>query len=223
MSRFRHEIVHLQAHIRTLRLAAGALALLALLLGLGWWSAPRDLTIHIPPDLRSGSTRRWWDVPPENVYAFAFYIWQQLQRWPSDGEADYPRNLKTLSAYLTPACQAFLEQDYQRRRANGELRLRVRGVYEIPGRGYGEDPARRVKVISPRDWLVTLDLTADEYYSSEQIKRALHGCELAAEEEDGRCRRDVLCLAQLLPGGQSRGSLPLYQRKRIRKLSENAA
>lgn len=173
MSRFRHEIVHLQAHIRTLRLAAGALALLALLLGLGWWSAPRDLTIHIPPDLRSGSTRRWWDVPPENVYAFAFYIWQQLQRWPSDGEADYPRNLKTLSAYLTPACQAFLEQDYQRRRANGELRLRVRGVYEIPGRGYGEDPARRVRGISARDWIVTLDLTADEYYSSEQIKRAL--------------------------------------------------
>ncbi|HCV78389.1 PFL_4703 family integrating conjugative element protein [Pseudomonas oryzihabitans] len=173
MSRFRHEIVHLQAHIRTLRLAAGALALLALLLGLGWWSAPRDLTIHIPPDLRSGSTRRWWDVPPENVYAFAFYIWQQLQRWPSDGEADYPRNLKTLSPYLTPACQAFLEQDYQRRRANGELRLRVRGVYEIPGRGYGEDPPRRVRVISPRDWIVTLDLTADEYYSSEQIKRAL--------------------------------------------------
>lgn len=173
MSRFRHEIVHLQAHIRTLRLAAGALALLALLLGLGWWSAPRDLTIHIPPDLRSGSTRRWWDVPPENVYAFAFYIWQQLQRWPSDGEADYPRNLKTLSAYLTPACQAFLEQDYQRRRANGELRLRVRGLYEIPGRGYGEDPARRVRVISARDWVVTLDLTADEYYSSEQIKRAL--------------------------------------------------
>ncbi|WP_158890271.1 MULTISPECIES: PFL_4703 family integrating conjugative element protein [unclassified Pseudomonas] len=173
MSRFRHEIVHLQAHIRTLRLAAGALALLALLLGLGWWSAPRDLTIHIPPDLRSGSTRSWWDVPPENVYAFAFYIWQQLQRWPSDGEADYQRNLKTLSAYLTPACQAFLEQDYQRRRANGELRLRVRGVYEIPGRGYGEDPARRVKVISARDWIVTLDLTADEYYSSEQIKRAL--------------------------------------------------
>lgn len=173
MSRFRHEIVHLQAHIRSLRLAAGALALLALLLGLGWWSAPRDLTIHIPPDLRSGSTRPWWDVPPENVYAFAFYIWQQLQRWPSDGEADYPRNLKTLSAYLTPACQAFLEQDYQRRRANGELRLRVRGVYEIPGRGYGEDPAGRVRVISTRDWIVTLDLTADEYYSSEQIKRAL--------------------------------------------------
>lgn len=173
MSRFRHEIVHLQAHIRTLRLAAAALALLALLLGLGWWSAPRDLTIQIPPDLRSGSTRRWWDVPPENVYAFAFYIWQQLQRWPSDGEADYPRNLKTLSAYLTPACQDFLEQDYQRRRANGELRLRVRGLYEIPGRGYGEDPARRVRVISARDWIVTLDLTADEYYSSEQIKRAL--------------------------------------------------
>jgi integrating conjugative element protein (TIGR03746 family) len=46
-------------------------------------------------------------------------------------------------------------------------------VYEIPGRGYGDAPAERVKVISPNDWLITLDLTADEYYGTEQVKRAL--------------------------------------------------
>ena len=106
MSRFRNEVHHLQAHVRTLRLGAGALFVVALLLGFGWWSAPRQLTIHVPPDLRSGSTRAWWDVPPENVYAFAFYVWQQVQRWPTDGEQDYPRNLHALSAYFTPACQA---------------------------------------------------------------------------------------------------------------------
>ena len=102
MSRFRNEVHHLQAHVRTLRLGAGALFVVALLLGFGWWSAPRQLTIHVPPDLRSGSTRAWWDVPPENVYAFAFYVWQQVQRWPTDGEQDYPRNLHALSAYFTP-------------------------------------------------------------------------------------------------------------------------
>jgi integrating conjugative element protein (TIGR03746 family) len=172
MSRFRNEVTHLQAHVKTLRQSVGALFLLTLTLGFGWWSAPRNLTIHVPPDLRSGSTRKWWEVPPESVYAFAFYVFQQLNRWPVNGEDDYPRNLQALSAYLTPGCHAFLRQDFDSRRSSGELRQRVRGLYEIPGRGYGSDPTMRVKVVSDRDWIVTLDVTADEYVGSEQVKRA---------------------------------------------------
>ncbi|PHS57758.1 MAG: TIGR03746 family integrating conjugative element protein, partial [Alcanivorax sp.] len=144
MSRFKNEVTHLQAHIRTLRLGAGALFVLALVLGVGWWNAPRDLTIHVPPDLRSGSVRKWWDVPPESVYAFAFYIFQQLNRWPTNGEDDYARNIHALSAYLTSGCQHFLRLDYEQRQRTGELRQRVRGIYEIPGRGFGDDPTQRV-------------------------------------------------------------------------------
>ncbi|MEA9585982.1 TIGR03746 family integrating conjugative element protein [Xanthomonas sp. WHRI 10064A] len=173
MSRIKNEVAHLQAHVTTLRRGGAALFTLALLLGLGWWNAPRHLTIHVPPDLRSGSTRKWWDVPPESVYAFTLYVFQQINRWPTNGEDDYPRNLRALSAYLTPACQALLQQDYETRRNNGELRQRVRGLYELPGRGYGDDPATRVKVLSERDWVVTLDVSADEYYGGEQVKRAL--------------------------------------------------
>lgn len=173
MSRFRNEITHLQAHIKTLRLGAGALVIVALVMGGGWWSAPRDLTIHVPPDLRSGSTRKWWEVPPESVYAFTFYVFQTLNRWPTNGEEDYARNLHTLSPYLTPSCQAFLRADYDYRRSTGELRQRVRGIYEIPGRGYGDNPTARVRTVSERDWVVTLDITADEYYGAEQVKRAL--------------------------------------------------
>jgi integrating conjugative element protein (TIGR03746 family)/conjugative transfer region protein (TIGR03750 family) len=159
MSRFKNEITHLQAHIKTLRLGAGALVIVALVMGGGWWSAPRDLTIHVPPDLRSGSTRKWWEVPPESVYAFTFYVFQTLNRWPTNGEEDYARNLHTLSPYLTPSCQAFLRADYDYRRSTGELRQRVRGIYEIPGRGYGDDPTARVRTVSDRDWVVTLDIT----------------------------------------------------------------
>lgn len=172
MSRIRNEVAHLQAHIKTLRLAGGALFALTLILGGGWWNAPRHLTVHVPPDLRSGSTRPWWDAPPESVYTFTFYVWQQLQRWPSNGDEDYTRNIQALSPYFTPACHAFLQQDFDYRRKAGELRKRVRGIYEIPGRGYGENPALRVQVRSNNDWVVTLDVTADEYYASEQIKRA---------------------------------------------------
>ncbi|MFC4250362.1 PFL_4703 family integrating conjugative element protein [Sinimarinibacterium flocculans] len=173
MSRFRNEVTHLQAHVKTLRLSIAGMFVVALLLSLGWWSAPRHLTIHVPPDLRSGSTRKWWDVPPESVYAFTFYVFQQLNRWPANGEDDYARNIHALSAYLTPGCQTFLRRDYEQRRSSGELRQRVRGIYEIPGRGYGDNPAARVKIVSNHDWLVTLDVSADEYYGAEQIKRAL--------------------------------------------------
>ncbi len=173
MSRFKNEITHLQAHIKTLRMGAAALFVVALVLGFGWWSAPRDLTIHVPPDLRSGSVRKWWEVPPESVYAFTFYVFQQLNRWPTNGEDDYARNIHALSAYLTPGCQIFLRRDYEQRRSTGELRQRVRGIYEIPGRGFGDDPTARVRVVSDRDWIVTLDVTADEYHGAEQVKRAL--------------------------------------------------
>lgn len=173
MSRFKNEVLHLQSHVKSLRLGTVGLLIMAMGLGAGWWSAPRDLTIHVPPDLRSGSTRKWWEVPPESVYAFTFYIFQQLNRWPSDGEVDYSRNLQTLSAYLTPECRAFLTEDYDQRRRSGELRKRTRGIYEIPGRGYADDPTTRVKAISHSDWLVTLDINADEYHGAEQIKRAL--------------------------------------------------
>ncbi|WP_285374227.1 PFL_4703 family integrating conjugative element protein [Pseudomonas sp. lyk4-TYG-107] len=173
MSRFKNEVLHLQSHVTTLRMGTAGLFIVATGLGAGWWSAPHDLTIHVPPDLRSGSTRKWWEVPPESVYAFTFYIFQQLNRWPSDGEEDYTRNLQSLAAYLTPECKAFFQQDYEQRRQSGELRKRTRGIYEIPGRGYGDDPVTRVKTVSDSDWLVTLDINADEYHGAEQIKRAL--------------------------------------------------
>ncbi|QIQ21463.1 PFL_4703 family integrating conjugative element protein [Zophobihabitans entericus] len=173
MSRFKNEIEHLKSHVKSLRIACFVIFVLAISMGIGWYKAPEQMTIHVPPDLRSGSMRKWWEVPPESVYAFSFYIFQQLNRWPTDGETDYQRNIHALSPYMTPQCQSFLEKDYAFKRDSGELRKRIRGVYEIPGRTYGDNPTERVKVINSDNWIVTLDLVADEYYASEQVKRAI--------------------------------------------------
>ena len=57
MSRFKNEITHLQAHIKTLRLGAGALVIVALVMGGGWWSA------HCPGWPRSPLARSYWKAP----------------------------------------------------------------------------------------------------------------------------------------------------------------
>lgn len=170
LSPFKHALAARDAHITTLRLIIALMLVIIAALWYGWQSAPRHLTIHNPPDLRAGSTRPWWEIPPGEVYAFSFYIFQQLNRWPVNGEEDYPRNLDALSAYLTPACHARFDDDYRLRRDRGELRDRVRGIYEIPGRGFSN---RRVQVLDRDHWVVTFDLAVDEYYRAEPVKRVL--------------------------------------------------
>ncbi len=108
-------------------------------------------------------------LPLPTVYAFSFYIFQQLNAWPKDGEVDYPRKIAQLSAYLTPSCRAYFEKEAAYRTTLGELKGRSRVVYEIPGRGFSED---KVRVIDRDNWIVRLDLVADEYFSAEPVKRA---------------------------------------------------
>lgn len=169
-SKYKHALQSERFHIQSLRLVIILLTCISAIFGYGWYSAPKSLTIHVPPDLRAGSTRAWWEIPPATVYGFTFYIFQQLNRWPQDGETDYKRNIESLKAYLTPQCYQFFLSDYDQRALSGELRDRVRGVYEIPGRGFSQD---RVKVNSPDDWDVNLDLTTDEYYLNDPVKRVL--------------------------------------------------
>ncbi|WP_111748813.1 PFL_4703 family integrating conjugative element protein [Salinisphaera orenii] len=167
MSKFRHGNAARDAHIRTLRLIIGALLLVAGGLWYGWQNAPEQLTVHIPPTLRSGSTRVWWKVPPADVYAFAFYVWQQINRWPDNGRTDYKANIAKYKAYLTPGCRRFLKHDYQARKNRNELQNRVRGVYEIAGQGYQADD---VKVLNRDHWVVQLDLNITQYLNGMSVR-----------------------------------------------------
>lgn len=173
MSRFKNVVDAQKKHILSLHLVIVALVVVCLFEAFGWSKAPDKLTIHVPPDLRAGSTRLWWDIPPENVYGFGLYLFTQLNRWPTNGEVDYKKNIDAYQYYLTPKCKAVLEDDYNTRSYAGELRNRVRGVYEILGRGYADDPTLRVKQLDKNTWQVNLDINADEYYLSEPVKRAV--------------------------------------------------
>ena len=67
MSKYLYALAGRDKHILSLRIVIVALVVLLIFIVWGWKSAPDKLTIHIPPDLRSGSTRVWWDIDPSSI------------------------------------------------------------------------------------------------------------------------------------------------------------
>ena len=140
---------------------------IVLVLGIGLLQAPNDMVVHIPPDLRSGAAIGGTDVHPANVYAFGFYIYQQLNRWPNDGSKDYANAIYSLGAYLTPSYQATLVSEMELTAKRGELTNRERQVSEIFGQSYAEN---RVDLLGNGVWHVWLDVTISESVQGVNVK-----------------------------------------------------
>ena len=170
MRRYRTEIDNVRAHLRSLWAVIGLQFVVILALWFGWSQAPKQLTVHVPPDLRSGATLSVNEVPAANVYAFAFYIFQQLNRWPENGAKDYGKAIFRISPYVTPRYRAELIADLELKGRQGELAYRVRGMHEIAGHGYEE---RRVDVLAPGVWVVWLDIDLLESVKGMTVKKAV--------------------------------------------------
>jgi len=168
MRRYRYEIDNVRAHLRSLWTIIGVQLVVILALWFGWSQSPRHLTVHVPPDLRSGATQTIDEVPPANVYAFAFYIFQQLNHWSEDGAQDYGKAIFRISPYVTPRYRAELIADMELKGKQGELAYRVRGVQEVPGHGYEE---RRVDVLASGVWVVWLDIDLFESVKGMTVKK----------------------------------------------------
>lgn len=168
MRRYRHEIDNVRAHLRSLWCVIGFQALVIVALWFGWSQAPKSLTVHIPPDLRSGANVSVNDIHPANVYAFALYIFQQLNRWPEDGTQDYGRAIFRLSPYLTPAYRQHLIEDMEHKAQRGELAYRVRALHARLGQGYEE---RRVDIPADGVWIVWLDVELAESVKGMTVKQ----------------------------------------------------
>jgi integrating conjugative element protein (TIGR03746 family) len=168
MQRYRYEIDNVRSHLRSLWAVIGLLLLVILALWIGWMRMPANITVHIPPDLRSGSVMALDEVPPANVYAFTFYIFQQLNRWPDDGAEDYGKAIFRIAPYLTPGFRNKLITDMETKGKQGELAHRVRSLQAIPDHGYEE---RRVDVLSKDVWVVWLDLELRESVKGMTVKQ----------------------------------------------------
>lgn len=166
-TRYRSENENLRAHIASLRTVLAGLLLLVLAMAYGWNRAGGDLRIHIPPDLRSGAVLQADDPRPENIYAFALMIFQTINYWPEDGQADYGKAIFKATYYLTPRFREELDRDLDLRGKAGELASRVRSIQEIPGHSYEEG---RVRVLGNGAWVVTLDFRVHEFVRGTPVK-----------------------------------------------------
>lgn len=169
MGRFTNALDNKEAIIKLQWVFVAILSVALLLAIRGLQKAPGDLTLHIPPDLRSGAKLRPGDVPPPNVYAFAHYIWQQVNHWSRDGDKDYGAAIYRMQAYITPSCREWLERDLAAKANNGELSLRTRALQEIPGHEYEE---LRVRPLSDGAWRVEVDYEIKETVRGVPVKEA---------------------------------------------------
>lgn len=133
---------------------------------------PKNLSVHLVPNVTASSTVQVRDgesvIPAANVYSFAYYIWQQLNRWQTDGATDYGAQIYRVQNYVTPRCIAQLTGDLQARQRAGELNQRTRQMSEIPGLGF--QPNRVIANPSGADWTVFLDMQIQETFRGQGVK-----------------------------------------------------
>ena len=125
---------------------------------------PTRFTFHIPPDLSNGVTLTANQIPAPYVGEFAFYIWQALNDWQTDGAKDFGENLQKYGPYLSPAFRYTLAQEEKQLSAEGAMQGRVRLLRLMPG------TMPKVTALEANTWAVTLDLRESEYVNGILIK-----------------------------------------------------
>lgn len=166
---FKSKLDNEKQYTRYLFRVVFGLIILLIIMAIGWSSAPSDIRLHYPPDLRSGGTMKIGEITEAEVYVFTGYILQQLNNWKENGEHDYNNKISILRSYFTPDYQQYLKNDYSTRKAKGELRNRVRNWTFTDGAIYEDALVERLG----KGWLVWLDVSIKEYVSGGIVKNVV--------------------------------------------------
>lgn len=154
-----------QANRLLTRILIGMFILLMLVV-IGWTTVQNEMTVHIPPDLRSGAVMDKNKVHTSGVYLFAFHVLQQINSWHENGATDYSKNISRMRHYLTPNFKQQLKTDVEKRMKEGELRNRIRSFRQIPGSGFTE---ANVDVVG-NGWIVWLNVNIKETVLGQKVK-----------------------------------------------------
>lgn len=114
------------SHIWTLRIV------LVLVIGLLFgqtaviYTRQNDITVHVPPDLSNGAVLKPDELQGVSAYAFAMYVWRNLNDWGTSGSDDYKRLIDEYQCLISPDFERWLRLNEEQKRRQGELdRTRV--------------------------------------------------------------------------------------------------
>ncbi len=174
------------------------------LLWWGWKSAPRDIRISIPPDLRAGAVVKPDEFNAATVFGFTSLYFKELNRWPEDGQVDYPAKIDQFQHYMTPKFYKEIIAVMNRKAASGELQGRERYVLDVDG--YGTYEAASVESLDDGSWAVTLRLEVVERLASLEVKRVTIEYPLHVVRMNVSPDRNIfgLALNGLVPGREER-------------------
>ena len=128
---------------------------------LGWKNAEQKIEVHIPPQIpTTGLNLKANEIPLATVYSFAYYIWQSVNYWPSNGTEDYKKSIEEFSPYLTPRFKAFLRRDYLERIGQSEIQDRQRTLQGANGTAF--EPGD-IEYIGHDTWIVHLHMRLSEH------------------------------------------------------------
>ncbi len=174
MKQYLNKVKQLQNNARLLQALVAALLLIVLVLIVAWSHSTRVITVHIPPRIpASGLTLSSNSVPRSTVYAFTYYVWQNLNDWPTNGKRNYLRNMKQFAPMLTPAFRNRLLDSYQWSIKQGQLQKRIRVMQGISG---SEFKPALVKALGNDTWLVRLRMRLTERLNGSE-KAGMSGVE----------------------------------------------
>ena len=142
------------------------LCVVSLIFFIGWQTAPSRLTIYIPPDIQNGTTMKAGTIPSPLVYSFAYEIWQELNFWPKDGEADYEKNINDYWPYITPKFKTELLDEAHELKVSGQLQ-RIR---YLQGKNGAAFEVTNVKKLGNDTWEVDLNMRLTEYKNNQPVK-----------------------------------------------------
>jgi len=158
--RFLNALEQAHWHIRTLWRVIIVALVINIVVIVGWIHSPTRLKIMVPPHIpQSGLTLTVGDIPKTTVYSFAYYIWQRLNHWASNGLLDYQQQITTLSPFLTPTFKAALVQNYNHLLNEGELQDRIRFMQGLTSDHYSPIA---VKSMGHNTWWVHLTMRLTE-------------------------------------------------------------
>ncbi len=165
MARHQYADANLYAHITTLRLACAVLAVLLAIAIVGWTLSSRTHRLSLPPLLEYAPSLQTGEIQPWEVYNFAGYIWQYLNRCEANCETELPQRQNKMGSFITPQFASTL--DRSRAARAGELRDRTRYILPLEG---GWSPALATTMSKGR-WRVTLDVLLVEKLRAVEVKR----------------------------------------------------